>query len=203
MSGMDGEEFLRLRAALGWTQREAAGHLGTTQTTVSHWETGKHPVCPRASVALRALFTLEQVAEQWERVGEFESELADRTHERDYWRDQAGVWKGKAARLAERLVEAERERDEWRRLYREVFASGAAGGRRRAQSSAPGVSREVREALRVLGLKLGATWADVRRAYHQRAHQTHPDKGGTEEAFRVVRDAYEVLARHFGERRAA
>ena len=44
--------FRAARHRLGWSGRRAAVELGTTQTTISHWETGKHPVCPRAARAL-------------------------------------------------------------------------------------------------------------------------------------------------------
>lgn len=45
----------------------------------------------------------------------------------------------------------------------------------------------------VLGLQKGATAADIRRAYLQRARETHPDKGGSSEAFLETAKALEVL----------
>merc|ERR1719162_2304204 len=44
-----------------------------------------------------------------------------------------------------------------------------------------------------LGLEAGAGQAEVRRAYLQRARETHPDKGGSAETFRKVVDAFELL----------
>lgn len=44
-----------------------------------------------------------------------------------------------------------------------------------------------------LGLEPGADTAEVRRAYLQRAKETHPDKGGSAEDFRRVVDASKIL----------
>jgi hypothetical protein len=46
----------------------------------------------------------------------------------------------------------------------------------------------------LLGLEPGATLAELKRAYRQRALQTHPDQGGDAEEFRRVQRAYEKLA---------
>jgi hypothetical protein len=43
----------------------------------------------------------------------------------------------------------------------------------------------------VLGLAPNATPTDVKRAYRLRALETHPDRGGSPEAFREVQRAYE------------
>lgn len=45
----------------------------------------------------------------------------------------------------------------------------------------------------VLGIKKGATLAEIKAAYRKRAKETHPDKGGSDEAFRKVQEAYEAL----------
>lgn len=46
----------------------------------------------------------------------------------------------------------------------------------------------------VLGLKKGATPAEIKKAYRQKAKEYHPDKGGdNEELFKEVAEAYEVL----------
>lgn len=45
----------------------------------------------------------------------------------------------------------------------------------------------------VLGLTSGAAMSDVRRAYKQRALETHPDRGGDPATFREVQRAYERL----------
>lgn len=47
-----------------------------------------------------------------------------------------------------------------------------------------------------LGLSPGASPAEIKRAYRQRALETHPDRGGDPAAFRALTRAYEkVLAR--------
>ena len=42
-----------------------------------------------------------------------------------------------------------------------------------------------------LGLKPQATLLEIKRAYRLRALETHPDRGGSDEAFRAVQSAYE------------
>ena len=38
-----------------------------------------------------------------------------------------------------------------------------------------------------------ATWSDINRAYRRRLLQTHPDQGGTRDAFDQVQHAYQTL----------
>jgi DnaJ domain len=42
-----------------------------------------------------------------------------------------------------------------------------------------------------LGLTPKATTSEIKRAYRQRALETHPDRGGTDAAFRALQSAYE------------
>ena len=49
------------------------------------------------------------------------------------------------------------------------------------------------EAYETLGLEPGADLESVRRAFRERAKETHPDRGGDPEAFIRVREAYERL----------
>lgn len=53
-----------------------------------------------------------------------------------------------------------------------------------------------------LGVSAKATELELRRAYRLRALETHPDRGGTDEAFREVRAAYEEALRRRAKRRA-
>lgn len=53
-----------------------------------------------------------------------------------------------------------------------------------------------REAYETLGLSPGADQADVRRAYREKVKEFHPDRGGDEERFRAVTEAYERLRRN-------
>jgi curved DNA-binding protein CbpA len=46
---------------------------------------------------------------------------------------------------------------------------------------------------RVLGIKPGASAADIKAAYRRRAAAVHPDKGGTHEQMRDVNVAYQML----------
>lgn len=51
-----------------------------------------------------------------------------------------------------------------------------------------------RDPFRVLSLPYDAGAADVRRAFRRLARQTHPDRGGSPDAFHAVRAAYGALA---------
>ncbi len=45
-----------------------------------------------------------------------------------------------------------------------------------------------------LGIKKGATKADIKKAYRTAAKKHHPDKGGDQEQFKKVNEAYETLS---------
>lgn len=53
----------------------------------------------------------------------------------------------------------------------------------------------------ILGVALGASDEEIRRAYKARARECHPDLGGDAETFKALRDAYDLLLDP--ERRAA
>jgi hypothetical protein len=53
----------------------------------------------------------------------------------------------------------------------------------------------------LLGLAPGATLAELKRAYRQRALETHPDQGGESEQFQRVQRAYEKLSAQLARRR--
>jgi DnaJ domain len=67
----------------------------------------------------------------------------------------------------------------------------------REPAPAPRAPRELpRSIWAVLGLPgAGATLAEIKRAYRARALEVHPDRGGTDDAFRELRDAYEEALR--------
>lgn len=46
---------------------------------------------------------------------------------------------------------------------------------------------------KILGLSPGSTWAEIERAYRTKAKIHHPDKGGDEDAMRVLNDVYTKL----------
>jgi len=45
----------------------------------------------------------------------------------------------------------------------------------------------------VLGLKSGATMAEIKKAHRKLALQNHPDKGGSDDKFREIQEAFETL----------
>lgn len=46
---------------------------------------------------------------------------------------------------------------------------------------------------KILGAEKGASQEEIKRAYHKKAHQHHPDKGGDEVKFKEINEAYQVL----------
>lgn len=66
------------------------------------------------------------------------------------------------------------------------------GGSPRAQPDEPESGRPLRSLWNVLGIERTATLAEIKTAYKKRALETHPDRGGTSEAFREVSRAYEL-----------
>jgi hypothetical protein len=49
------------------------------------------------------------------------------------------------------------------------------------------------EPFQVLGIPASSTWDQIKTAYRRLAASTHPDRGGSSEAFCRVREAFEVL----------
>ena len=45
----------------------------------------------------------------------------------------------------------------------------------------------------VLGIEENATQEEIKKAYRRKASETHPDKGGSVEAFQEVQAAYDML----------
>lgn len=46
---------------------------------------------------------------------------------------------------------------------------------------------------KILGLSPGSSWSEIETAYRQKAKIHHPDKGGDEDAMRVLNDVYTRL----------
>jgi len=66
----------------------------------------------------------------------------------------------------------------------------------------PFVSEEradINSDLGVLGLSKSPSQEDIKEAFKTKAKETHPDKGGTCEAFRRVREAYNNLISKFSD----
>ncbi len=51
---------------------------------------------------------------------------------------------------------------------------------------------------KMLGLSPSASWADIERAYREKAKLHHPDHGGDEDTMRALNDAYAQLKRSRG-----
>lgn len=54
-------------------------------------------------------------------------------------------------------------------------------------------AQEMDMCYRILGLSPSSTWAEIEKAYRQKAQIHHPDKGGDEDAMRVLNDVYARL----------
>jgi hypothetical protein len=86
----------------------------------------------------------------------------------------------------------QRAREAWEQRQREARA-GNGRGRGRAGGPQPSPSISKAEAYRRLGVEPGADEATVKRAYREKVKETHPDRGGDEETFKEVTEAYETL----------
>ena len=69
---------------------------------------------------------------------------------------------------------------------------------RRASRSAATPSVAVAAAYDELGLQPGASPEAVRSAYRERAKETHPDRGGSDAAFKQLQEAYTTVQNHAG-----
>lgn len=81
-----------------------------------------------------------------------------------------------------------RAREAWERQNRRR-REGADSAR--GPGPQPGMSRA--EAYRRLGLEEDADEREVKRAYRRKVKEVHPDRGGDEDEFRKVLEAYETL----------
>ncbi len=52
----------------------------------------------------------------------------------------------------------------------------------------------MRDYYQILGVKKTASPEEIRRAYYKLAHQHHPDKGGNEQKFKEINEAYQMLS---------
>ena len=104
------------------------------------------------------------------------------------------LWYHVSGRMARNVRTRARERPSWEDARAEARARGEPfeGQRRRAPPAddqmAPSAAYEA------LGLDSDATDAEIRRAYREKVKETHPDRrGGDEEAFKRVSEAYQRL----------
>jgi hypothetical protein len=74
--------------------------------------------------------------------------------------------------------------------------TGAGPGQARGSSGLPrATAMSHAEALTVLGLREGASQAEIRAAHRRLIQQTHPDKGGTDYLAAKINEAKDVLSR--------
>ncbi len=117
--------------------------------------------------------------------------------------------KGGARSLEEALAEAEQASGRhlvvieayWARAWTRVLRGEAPPPLPRSSGSDAQRSRAATVRLSawdVLGVPPGASLIEVKRAFRQKALQTHPDQGGEAHAFRAVQRAYEKLAAKLG-----
>jgi hypothetical protein len=98
---------------------------------------------------------------------------------------------------------------EWARAFLRTLRGQPAfneGQRRRAHGERPPPRERPAKPASIwetLGVASSATEIEIRRAYRLRALETHPDRGGTDEAFREVRAAYEEALRRRAKRNHA
>jgi hypothetical protein len=77
-------------------------------------------------------------------------------------------------------------------------AEGAGGSSARGRTTTATAATSIWE---TLGITARATADELKRAFHQRALATHPDRGGDPEAFREVQRAFKEAQRRIARRR--
>ena len=88
----------------------------------------------------------------------------------------------------------------WARAWNRVLRGERPPPRPSARPAPVAPPPVARSAWATLGLATGATFAEVRQAFRQRARETHPDHGGDPAQFREVQAAYERLMIRLGGR---
>ncbi|MFP6595876.1 MAG: J domain-containing protein [Candidatus Hydrogenedentota bacterium] len=63
----------------------------------------------------------------------------------------------------------------------------------RGDPSEPMNPQDMEMAYKILGLSPSSSWDEIEKAYKQKARVHHPDKGGDEDAMRVLNDVYAKL----------
>jgi hypothetical protein len=63
----------------------------------------------------------------------------------------------------------------------------------RGDADARVTPQDMEMAYKILGLSPSSSWEEIERAYKQKAKVHHPDKGGDEDAMRVLNDVYARL----------
>ena len=200
--------FRAARHRLGWSGRRAAVELGTTQTTISHWETGKHPVCPRAAQALVWRLELERERKahlaSHQRAEGLDVELEAAQQMNAVLQAQRLDADREAARLRQQLRDTQAQLDQLRakqanyeRLIAELWGTWPASEQPSHARPRRIYSPSAQEAARVLGVELGerTTARDVKQAYRRASKRAHPDRNGGEgsETFIRITSARDTL----------
>ena len=63
----------------------------------------------------------------------------------------------------------------------------------RGESIEPISPQDMEMAYKILGLSPSSNWDEIEKAYKQKSKVHHPDKGGDEDAMRVLNDVYAKL----------
>lgn len=122
------------------------------------------------------------------RSGRVTHEPRDDWDDPDDWPFDDPYWTGEATETDGGETTAERPGD--------PDATRSAGTGHDLRDGPRFVAPREREACDVLGVDLDATPEEIRAAYRERVKETHPDRGGSEAAFKRVRWAYEYLRTH-------
>ena len=106
----------------------------------------------------------------------------------DYYQDyQDNLRKAKEA---SRKAQEKQEKDRWRDFSRK-FSQGFFGWKDGDEEAMP--SQDKNYPYSVFGLTRSASDEDMKKAYRKSVLKAHPDKGGTTDLFRKVREAWEYF----------
>lgn len=82
-------------------------------------------------------------------------------------------------------------RGEWAPSHERYGDGGRTTRNNGSNGETPDIDRS--EAYRRLGLRSNASTEEIKRAYRQKVKEVHPDRGGDEERFKQITEAYETL----------
>ena len=161
--------------------------LGHTVSWAAWW---KSPLGARPDLCGGARTREEVSSEVVRQVQRFVADIALEAVAPRWCRDWRRQWRDELGRHAERHAQ--------RRFNVDQAQAGFAGfdanlPRHRTDRPEPPTARDVRidPAFEALGLGSSPSEVDVRRAFRARARDLHPDRGGSEVAFKKLNDSYQ------------
>jgi DNA-binding transcriptional regulator YiaG/DnaJ-domain-containing protein 1 len=202
---MSAKKWVERAKGLGMSQRVLAVRLGTTQTTISSWYTGKsappawaHKGLESIEVQAATQAAGSEVSQLRERLEvlrmakvKVHGEVAGLTHKlaqaRHSTESVRKFWMKECDRLKAQLTQARQDARHWE------AAAKMSGG-----FNAGGDQGAAKLACSILGVSVGTSFKHTKKAYRDLVSKHHPDKGGDAFTFRAIQGAWDALVKAQG-----